>query len=129
MDIKVEDLDTLRPPARYIILGGNKIDVSFIPCGITWEIDKVVQELSAVSQSKILENGEDTKKAFDLAVKLCSTFCSWKYPDMTIEWFMDNCDAKQIQGVSASIQEALTRAYNGINVNSKNLKASRKKSQ
>jgi hypothetical protein len=48
---------------------------------------------------------------------------------MNEEWFNDNVDALQIKKFTSTIQEALTRAYNGIQTNSKNLKAPRKKSR
>ena len=35
----IVDLDILKPPKKIIKLGGVQIDVSFVPCGITWEID------------------------------------------------------------------------------------------
>jgi hypothetical protein len=127
--MKVEDLDVLRPESRFIKLGDKEIDVSFIPCGITFEVDRIVQELSSINKDSLLENGDDTKRAFELSVKLCSLFCERKHPEMNEEWFNDNVDALQIKKFTSTIQEALTRAYNGIQANSKNLKAPRKKSR
>jgi hypothetical protein len=125
--MKIEDLDVLRPEPKYIRIGGKDIDVSFIPCGITFEIDSIVRELSTMSQEKMLANGEDTKRAFDLSVQMCAAFCSHKYPELDIEWFNSNADAKQIQKFSLAIKDALTRAYSGIEENPKNLKAPRKR--
>ena len=45
---KVIDLDILRPDSKLIKLGGKEIDVSFIPCGITFELDSIVQQLLKV---------------------------------------------------------------------------------
>jgi len=125
--MKIVDLDTIRPEQKIIRLGGKDIDVSFIPCGITFEVDSIIRELSTIGQDKILENGDDTNKAFNLSVKLCSTFCSHKYPELDEEWFFENTDAKQIQAFSKAIQESLINAYLGIDT-SKNLKAGKKKS-
>ena len=38
----VIDLDILRPEQKLVKLGGHEIDLSFIPCGITFEIDQIV---------------------------------------------------------------------------------------
>jgi hypothetical protein len=123
---EVKDLDVLRPKVKIIRLNNNDIDVSFIPCAITWEVDKIIQELAKIGQEKLLENGEETKRAFELSVQLCAVFCEHKFPEMTYEWFMENCDAGQIKEFSDSIKDALTRAYSGIRVEGKNLKAPRK---
>jgi hypothetical protein len=126
--MKVEDLDILRPDPKMIRLGGKDIDVSFIPCAITCEIDSIIQELSTISQEDILSNEGTTKKAFDLSVKLCSTFCEHKYPELDEEWFMNNTDAKQLQKFSAAIRDALVKAYStGSEDEAKNLKAPKKK--
>jgi hypothetical protein len=128
--MKVEDLDLLRPVSKFIKLDGKEIDVSFIPCGITFEVDKIVQELSSMTQEEMLANGEKTNRAFELSVKLCVAFCSRKYPELDEEWFNENTDAKQIQAFSSAIKEALVRAYStGNEEGSKNLKAPRKKNK
>lgn len=129
METKIQDLDVLRPKPKFITLGGNKIDVSFIPCGITWDIDRIVRELSSMSQDEILQNGDTTKRAFELTIEMCSTFCCWQYPELTEEWFMKNCNATQIKAFSKSIQEALQSAYKGIDSKPKNAQAPRKKPQ
>ena len=128
--MKVDDLDILRPEKRIIRLAGKDIDISFIPCGITFEIDNIVQELKSISKSNILENSEDTKKAFDLSIKMCVAFCTRKNPEMDYDWFCENVDVMQIKVFANAIQETLIKAYSpGVNVPSKNLKAPKKKSQ
>jgi hypothetical protein len=123
--MKVEDLDVLRPEARIIRIGGKDIDVSFIPCGITFDVDMIVQELSQMTMADLAENGEKTRRAFDLSVKLCAAFCSHKYPELDEEWFYENADARQIQAFSGAVKEALTRAYAGVENTSKNARAVR----
>jgi hypothetical protein len=124
--MKVEDLDILRPAPRFIRLGEKDIDVSFIPCGITFEVDAIIQELQKMDQNKLLENGVETKRAFELSVELCVAFCSYKYPEMDKNWFYENTDAKQIQAFSSAIKDALMRAYAGVESSPKNLKAAKK---
>jgi len=121
--MKVEDLDILRPEPRMVHIGGKDIDVSFIPCGITFEVDSKIRELQQIDQSKLLENGDETKKAFELSIELCVAFCSYKYPELDKDWFMANTDANQIKVFSSAIKDALVKAYAGIDNNSKNLKA------
>ena len=125
---KVEDLDALRPQARFIKLGGNEIDVSFIPCGITFDVDQIMQELVSITNDEIVNKPEVTKRAFELSIKLCATFCSYKYPELDEKYFMDNCGANQIKAFTGAIKDALSRAYEGIEKdNSKNLNAAKSK--
>jgi len=121
----VENLDILRPTAKMLHIGGKDIDVSFIPCGITFDVDTIIRELQSIDQKKIMMNGEETKKAFDLSIDLCVAFCTFKYPELDKKWFMENTDAKQIKGFSSAIKDALINAYDtGENV--KNSKAPKK---
>lgn len=111
--MKIEDLDILRPEPRMLRLGGNDVDVSFIPCGITFELDKIMVELGRISQEAVMDGSETTRRAFDLSIDLCAAFCRHKYPEMTREWFMDNVDARQIQAFASAVRDALQRAYAG----------------
>jgi hypothetical protein len=124
--MKVEDLDVLRPEPRYVKIGGKEVDVSFIPCGITFEIDRIVNELRGFTQEDMLSNNEITNRAFDLSIDMCVAFCERKYPELNKEYFMDNCSPEQIRAFSAAISEALYKAYAGI-IEIKNLKAPKKK--
>ena len=123
--MKVLDLDTLRPESVFIKVGGKDIDVSFLPTAITWDVDKIIQELSTFNKDELLKNNDNTKRAFDLSVKLCAVFCEHKYPELNEEYFLDNCDANQIKIFVEAIKETLIKAYNGIDL--KNLQAAKKK--
>ncbi len=124
--MKVKDLDALRPESAYIKICDKEIDVSFIPCGITFDIDDIMQELGTMNQDDIKNVPEKTKRAFELSVKLCSTFCSHKYPELDEEWFYENADVLQIKVFTETIKDALTRAYAGIQASPKNSKAAKK---
>ena len=127
--MQVEDLDILRPTARILRLGGKDIDVSFIPCGITFEVDKLVRDLQTINAEKIQENGDDTKHALNISIDLCVAFCSHKYPEMDRAWFASNVDVQQVKQFVEAIQEALIRAYAGVQVESKNAVAPRKRTK
>ena len=91
--MKIEDLDVLRLEPKFIKLAGKDVDVSFIPCGITFEIDAIMQKLAVISESDLLKGGEETRRALGLSIDLCATFCSIKYPEMDRDWFSQNVDA------------------------------------
>jgi hypothetical protein len=126
--MKVEDLDVLRPEPNYIKIGGKEIDVSFIPCGITFDIDTILQELGTMTQEDIKTTPEKTKRAFELSIELCATFCKHSYPEMDEGWFYKNTDALQVKAFAESIKDALTRAYAGIE-SYPNAKTPKKKSR
>lgn len=123
----VEDLDILRPTPRMVHLGGEDIDVSFIPCGVTFEVDKLVRSLATLDMEKVQEGGEETKKALDISIDLCAAFCTYKHPDFTPEWFRGNVDNKQIERFANAIKEALMKAYEGAQTDSKNAVAPKRK--
>lgn len=111
----VEDLDALRPEPHFIKLGGKEIDITFLPCAITFDIDAIVRQIGEMDKEELLENGSATKEAFDLTIKMCVIFCQHSHPEMDEEWFRNNTDAFQLQAFSSAIKEALVRAYVGIN--------------
>jgi hypothetical protein len=127
--MKVEDLDILRPEPRYLKLGNKEIDVSFIPCGITFDVDTILNELGVMTQEEIKTDSEKSKRAFDLSIKLCATFCKHTYPEMDEKWFYDNTDAYQVKAFAEAIKDALVRAYSGIEGYQKNQTAPKKKSK
>lgn len=125
--VKVEDLDVLRPTPKFVRLGGKDIDVSFIPCGITFEVDQIIRELNTITQNDILNDSALSKRAFDLSIDLCVVFCSHNYPELDRAWFNENTNMTQITKFTEAISEALMKAYAGIGGDGKNLKAAKKK--
>lgn len=114
------DLDILRPKARKVKLAGKVIDVSFIPCGITFEVDSLVRELSSLDEEKMKTDEKEVQRAFNIALKLCSVFATLKYPDMTVEWFENNTSPEQVNALTNSIKEALADSYLGVERYGKN---------
>lgn len=127
--MKIEDLDILRPEKRIIKLDGKDIDVSFIPCGINFEVDEIVRELGGMSTEIIGDNNTGSKRAYELSIKLCSLFVENKYPELDEDWFKANVDAIQIKHFVEAIKDALTKAYLGVETETKNLKAAKRKSK
>lgn len=122
MDKEIEgivDLDILKPPKKIIKLGGVQIDVSFVPCGITWEIDSLVRKLSEYDENK-LKDEKSSKEALDIIIKLCSTFASFKNPELSEKWFRENVEMPQINAFVSLIKEALIRSYAGVEQYGKN---------
>lgn len=125
---EIIDLDILRPEKKIIRLAGKEIDVSFIPLGITFEIDDIVVRLGAMGLRKNAEGkyvkkalaGADLKKMFDETVKLCATFAGYKNPEMDEAWIKDNLNVEQIQVFAEAVKDALERSYRGVEEYSKN---------
>jgi len=121
---EVIDLDVLRPPETLVKIGGKTVNVGFVPSGITWDIDRIKEELRNLDQKEILEGGPAAKKGYDLAVEMCSVYCTVKHPDMTVEWFKENTDARQVGMMAEVITGALNKAYEDADKYSKKVKAS-----
>lgn len=118
--MKVIDLDILRPEPEMVKIGGREVDVSFIPCGITFELDAIVQKLVKMDNKKIQSDPKVMREAFDLGINLCAVFCMSKYPDMDEKWFRENADNGQVNGFTQAIQAALMRVYAGVGAHAKN---------
>jgi hypothetical protein len=116
----VIDLDILRPAKKLVKIGGREIDISFIPCGITFDLDKIVRELVNLDTKKIQSDEKEMKHAFDLGIRLCAVFCSHKFPEMNEAWFLENASADQINAFTQAIQAALMESYEGVGRHSKN---------
>ncbi len=116
----IVDLDILRPPRKTIRLNGKLIDISFIPCGITFEIDAIIRELMKLDPKKSQEGGEETKRYLDLTIKLCATYTASIDPEMTEEWFRKNVDPKQVGAMAESLQDTLLKSYEGVRAYGKN---------
>lgn len=130
----IEDLDALRPEAKFIRIAGIDIDVSFVPCGITFDVDRLVNELRGISDTqeklnKLMEGGAEAKRAFEISVELCACFCSRKHPEMDVDWFYDNADSEQIESFVSAIKSALQKAYAGVASKSKNAQAPKKRTK
>jgi hypothetical protein len=117
---KVLDLDILRPAPAMVKLGGKTHDVSYIPCGITFDIDQIVRELSTIKESEVGVSDEETKKAFDLTIRLCVAFVQYKYPEMDDKWFLDNVSPNQVRAFADAIKTALIKSYEGLDEYGKN---------
>jgi hypothetical protein len=118
--MNIIDLDILRPDPVWVKIGGRKIDVSFVPCGITFDLDAIVQQLVKLDGEKVKSDPVEMRKAFDLGVQLCAIFCEHSNPDMTEKWFRDNATAPQISGFTNAIQSALIKSYEGAEAHAKN---------
>ena len=116
---EVEDLDVLRPPARLVRLGEKEIDVSYIPCAIMFEVDRITRELYAFNVKDVQKGEEETAKAWDLTVELCATFCEWKHPKMTKDWFM-GLSVDQVNRFAEIIQETLQHGLEAAEAYQKN---------
>ena len=127
MPNNVVDLDILRPPTRMVKLNDREIDVSFVPCGITFDVDEIREELVEVviaieeetglkGEEALLEvpNSPNSKQAFGLGVKMCAIFCSVDHPDMDVDWFMKNSSPAQVGIMSQEIQNALLSSIKGV---------------
>lgn len=112
---EVRDLDVFLPEKRLVRLAGQDIDVSFLPTGLTFAVSDVLSEIALLDNEKVQKGDEqESRKAFDLGIKLCAVFCSYRHPEMTEEWFRQNTSAAQIGALGAEIRGALERAYTGI---------------
>ena len=116
---EIVDLDVLRPPPKIMRLGGNDIDVSYIPTALTFEVSRITQELSGLDVDEMAKGEDAAQRGFNMMVELCALYCSWKHPEMTVEWIMDNTNAAQVNAMSECIQKTLEQAFAGAETGQK----------
>ena len=121
--MEILDLDLLRPEPKIIKLGGKEIDVSFIPCGITFDVDRITRDIGSLNMDEVQAGGDETRRAFDLSLELCAVFCDRNYPEMNKAWFEKNVDAPQINAMVTAIRETLYTGYKQAEGYSKNAEA------
>jgi hypothetical protein len=114
METNILDLDALRPQSTKVKLGGRVVEVSFIPVGITFEIDRIINEMLHLDMEEAKKGEEEGKKAIECMIELCATFCSVSYPDMDKEWFHKNVDSTQLTGFSDLIKTTLEKSYAAV---------------
>lgn len=111
----VLDLDALVPEKQIVKLGGFEVDVTIVPLGITFKINDVIRKFGSVDQAAINANDEGAvNSGIDLSIDLCVAFCERQHPEMTREWFLDNCDIGRVNALAMKIREALERSYEGV---------------
>lgn len=122
----VVDLDILRPEAKPFTLDKRTLDIGFIPCGITFDLQDLLDELSKIDPEKLTTNRVAMKKGFDLAVKMCALFATVQYKDMDEKWFRDNTVAAQVYALSDHIKNLLIASFKGAEAYGKNGEAVKK---
>lgn len=101
MSEKIYDLDAELPAQEFIKLGGYKINISFVPCGVAIPLatayEKWVQKSIEDGGIKGLE--KDYKVAHInalLQIKIVSIFTEYCHPELSEEWLLKNVPFKNI---------------------------------
>lgn len=121
----IKDLDILRPEPSIVILGKEEVDLSFIPNGITFEVDSLLRQINDVAGNveELINDEDKQKKAFDLSIDLCVLFCSRKHPRLNKVFFLDECIPIQVRAIVDDIRIALNESYKAVEKYGKNLEA------
>jgi hypothetical protein len=83
------DLDTLIPEKRIIKLAGKEIDVSMIPSRVML---KVIKKLDVFAEMGENLSDDSFFEIADIAVDICKR----SFPEITVEWLIDNTDIIQL---------------------------------
>ena len=109
------DLDVLRPRPEYVILGGKKIDISFIPSGVAMDAMEGQQELQKLTDTpeklkKVNAGGKEAKRSFEIAAELCASITKNQHEEMDKEWLLKNTDVVQIKALLELVTAAVFRS-------------------
>ena len=109
---EVRNLDLLKPETHEVELLGKTLDLSFMPCGVVFDINDVVSELAALTDGKmeeLSEGGNIARKAFELTVKLCAIVTESQYPELTAKYLQDHMSIRQLEALAGEIRGLLDR--------------------
>ena len=111
----IHDLDVLRPKPEYVLLAGEKIDVSFIPAGVAMDVMSVQQELIRLTGTpekvkKIAAGGKEAQRSFEIVAELCASITKSQHPKMDKEWLLANTDVVQIKALMEYVSKAVFRS-------------------
>ena len=114
----VHDLDVLRPQPEYVLLGGKKIDISFIPAGVAMDMMALQQELGKLTDTpeklkKVAAGGKDARRTFEIAADLCAAITKSQHPEMDKEWLLKNTDVLQIKALVEYVTTAVSHSLEG----------------
>jgi len=109
---KIHDLDVLRPPKEFVRLGGNDIDISFIPSGVAIDVMSMQDELAAIEG----ETEAVSKARFELVAELCAKITENQFPEMTKKWLLQNTDVLQLKRLIELISEGITKSLASVGV-------------
>ena len=115
----VYDLDILRPTPEYVLLGGKKIDISFVPSGIALDIMAMQQELQDLTGTpeklrKIEAGGKEAIESFQVAASICAKITGTQHKDMTKEWLLKNTNVVQLKQLIEHITNAVSKSLESI---------------
>ena len=109
---KIHDLDVLRPPQEFVRLGGNDIDISFIPSGVAIDVMSMQDQLTAIQG----ETDDISKERFALVAELCAKITENQYPKMDKAWLLKNTDVLQLKRLIELISEGITKSLASVGV-------------
>ena len=115
----VYDLDILRPASEYVLLGGKKIDISFVPSGIAIDIMAMQQKLQDLTGTpeklkKIEAGGKEAIESFQVAASICAKITETQHKDMTKEWLLKNTNVVQLKQLIEHITNAVSKSLESI---------------
>lgn len=107
----------MRPKAELIQLGGNVIDISFIPSGIAMDMmglqDEINKMIDTPEKLERLRKGEaetDARRTFDLSAELCAKITSCQFPEMDKAWLLKNTSVGQLKVLMDRVTRAVYRS-------------------
>lgn len=115
----VQDLDLLRPKPEYVRLGGNDIDISFIPSGVAVDIMALQDRIAELSgdpdkMARVREGKKEALEVFDLSAELCAKITSCQYPEMTKEWLLKHTSVAQLRVLVDRVTKAVFRSLDTV---------------
>ncbi len=121
----IHDLDILRPKPEYVKLGGNDIDISFIPSGIALDIINMRGELEKLTGTpekikKIERGGKEAGKTFEITAEICAKITAVQYEEMDKDWLLRHTNVQQLQALIEHITQAMYKSLEAGGVEVKN---------
>lgn len=123
--MEVLNLDVLRPDPKTVKIDGENVDVSFIPVGITFEVEDYFRKIQSLKLADIQNHPDDARRLYELTCELCGAFCAVQVPRLDAKWFAANLSADQVRAFVDVLRDALISSLKGVQRHPKNAKATK----
>jgi len=117
----VYDFDIVKPKSCNVKIDGFLYDLSYIPVGITFDIEAVIKGMRDLDAPKLLDaDNIEIKKGLNLSIKLVFTLLNYWNPEITEEYIIKKFTPGMIETLVHIIKQSLSTSMEGIKQYGKN---------
>lgn len=117
----VYDFDVVKPKSCNVKIDGFTYDLSYIPVGITFDIEAIIKGMRELDAPKLVGGDNvEIKKGLNLSIKLVFVLLNYWNPEITETYITNKFTPGMIETLVHIIKQSLTTSMEGIKLYGKN---------